>query len=468
MRELFAGHDPAAPALVDADAGAAVSYGELAERVGRAAALLSRELGRGLAFLVATPTPGSIALYLACLEARCPVALLEPGPAERLAPLLQAYAPDALLLPADAPLPAGYRPGAPLPEPGYQLAVPETTPPARVLHPALALLLTTSGSTGSPKLVRLSRENLLANARSIARYLALGPGERSIQSLPMQYSYGLSLVNSHLAAGGSVALTAHSFLRPEFWAAFDRARCTSFAGVPYVYETLHRLRFDPAKHPTLRTLTQAGGGLRRDLAQAFSERARAAGARLFVMYGQTEATARIAYVPPERLPEKLGSIGVPIPDGALALAPVEDSEREELVYRGPNVMLGYAESAAGLAAGDELQGTLRTGDLASVDEDGFYFLTGRLNRIAKLFGRRISLEDVERDLERTFAAQVAATEREGGLLIHAAAPAALDLPALARHLAQALAVPPQSIRVVQVPELPRTASGKKDYGALAS
>ena len=193
MREFLAGHDPTAPALVDADAGTDVSYGELAERVGQAAALLSRELGRGLAFLVATPTPDSIALYLACLEARCPVALLEPGPAERLAPLLQAYAPDALLLPADAPLPGGYRAGTALALPGYQLAVPEAPAPARGLHPALALLLTTSGSTGSPKLVRLSRENLLANARSIARYLALGPGERSIQSLPMHYSYGLSV-----------------------------------------------------------------------------------------------------------------------------------------------------------------------------------------------------------------------------------------------------------------------------------
>ena len=153
----------------------------------------------------------------------------------------------------------------------YRLHVARTRVP-RFLHPDLALLLTTSGSTGSPKLVRLTLGNLVANAVSIVEYLGITPEERGMQSLPMHYSYGLSLINSHLAAGASIALTPFSFLQPQFWQAFDAARCTSFAGVPYIYETLHRLRFDPRRYPALRTMTQAGGALRPDLIRSSTER----------------------------------------------------------------------------------------------------------------------------------------------------------------------------------------------------
>jgi acyl-CoA synthetase (AMP-forming)/AMP-acid ligase II len=468
VNELLAAHPSTSVALLDTDRGVEVTYAQLRDRVGEVAGHLRRELDGGLVFLVATNTPESIVLYLACLASGCPLALLEPAPTDRLEPLLGAYHPDAVLLPADTPMPTGARPGAALPEPEYRLALRRTERGARALHPDLALLLTTSGSTGSPKLVRLTRGNVVANARSIVHYLGIGPGERSVQSLPMHYSYGLSLVNSHLLAGATVVLTRHSFMRPEFWSAFDDARCTALAGVPYVYETLHRLRFDPARHPSLRTLTQAGGGLRADLIQAFHDRARAAGQRFFVMYGQTEATARIAYVPWERLSEKIGCIGIAIPDGRLSLAPVEDSEQQELIYEGPNVMLGYAESAAGLALGDELKGTLRTGDLATVDADGFFTLTGRLKRVAKLFGRRISLEDIEREVQARYPVDAAVTDHDGHLRIYAAARGAVDLAGIGHYLAQRLNVPPKSIQVEAIAAIPLTASGKKDYKALPS
>jgi acyl-CoA synthetase (AMP-forming)/AMP-acid ligase II len=468
VNELLAGHPAISVALLDADRGSEITYGQLRDRVSDTAACLRRELEGGLVFHVATNTPASIVLYLACLEARCPVALLDPAPADRLAPLLRAYDPDAVLLAADVEMPAGARPGPSLPDAAYRMAVRRTARGGQPLHPDLALLLTTSGSTGSPKLVRLTRSNVLANARSIVGYLGIEPGERSVQSLPMHYSYGLSLVNSHLAAGATVVLTRHSFMRPEFWGAFDGAGCTSLAGVPYVYETLHRLRFDPARHPSLRTLTQAGGGLRPDLIQTFHERARAAGARFFVMYGQTEATARIAYVPWERLGEKLGFIGIAIPNGHLSLAPVEDSDQQELIYEGPNVMMGYAESAAGLGTGDELKGTLRTGDLATVDGEGFFKLTGRLKRVAKLFGRRISLEDLEHELEARYPIEAAVTDRDGRLRVYAAARGHVDMAGIGHHLAQQLNVPLKSIQVEAVAAIPLTASGKKDYKALPS
>jgi acyl-CoA synthetase (AMP-forming)/AMP-acid ligase II len=467
MNELLARHPAASVAIVDADQGIEITYGNLRDRVAEAAAFLRRELAGGLVFLVATNTPESIVLYLACLDAGCPVALLEAASADRLEPLLAAYEPDAVLLPAAAAIPAGRRPG-PTVQDTYQTAVRPTSGAGRPLHPDLALLLTTSGSTGSPKLVRLTRRNVIANARSIVSYLDLGPGERSIQSLPMHYSYGLSLVNSHLLAGATIVLTRHSFMRPEFWGAFDRAACTSLAGVPYVYETLHRLRYDPARHPSLRTLTQAGGALRPDLIQTFHDRTRAAGARFFVMYGQTEATARIAYVPWERLGEKVGCIGIPIPNGHLSLAPVEDTDEQELVYAGPNVMMGYAYGARELATGDELEGRLRTGDLAQVDRDGFFKLTGRLKRVAKLFGRRVSLDDLEHELQARYPVDAAITDGDDRLLVYAAARGPVDPAGIGHYLAQRLNVPLKSVQVEAIAAIPLTASGKKDYKALPS
>jgi acyl-CoA synthetase (AMP-forming)/AMP-acid ligase II len=238
--------------------------------------------------------------------------------------------------------------------------------------------------------------------------------------------------------------------------------------VPYIYETLDRLRFDPARHPSLKTMTQAGGGLRRNLIKKFHERCEAAACKLFVMYGQTEATARISYVPHERLGEKIGSIGVSIPGGKLSLQALDDSDEQELVYEGPNVMMGYAESGSDLASGDELRGRLQTGDLARIDADGFYYLTGRLTRFAKLFGRRINLEDVEKAIERQHALQAAVIEDDGGLRVFVTTESEVDVGEMGKELALRLSVPPQYVTVLLVTELPLTASGKKDYKALSS
>jgi len=191
-------HNAVTAAILDADAGIEITYGQLLNRVKQTADFLSRELGRSLVFQIATNTSDSVILYLACLEASCPVCLLDPRSIDRLQPLLQVYQPGAVLLPREAELPAGTRAGAPLTADIYRLALYHTEAKHRPLHSDLALLLTTSGSTGSPKLVRLTTKNVLANAKSIAQYLGIHPGERSVQSLPMNYSYGLSLINSHL------------------------------------------------------------------------------------------------------------------------------------------------------------------------------------------------------------------------------------------------------------------------------
>jgi acyl-CoA synthetase (AMP-forming)/AMP-acid ligase II len=451
-------------ALLMADSGRAVRYGELSEWI-EASRQLLRGLPRpALAFQFAPNSAGAVGAYLACLAERLPLGLGEPALATWTR-VIDAYLPSALILPEHEPAPEQYEivggmSGGELRLWRRRSGAYHVTP-----HRSLALLLATSGSTGDAKFVRLSLANLEANARSIAQYLQLGPSEVAIQSLPMHYSFGLSVLNSHLLAGGTVALTEHSFVRPDFWKVFDACGCTSFAGVPFMYETLHRLRINPTEHPSLRTMTQAGGHLREELARHFHEAAKGRGARFFVMYGQTEATARIAYVPPERLADKLGSIGIAIPEGRLWLEAVDgEPNQHQLFYGGPNVMMGYATGPADLSRGDELGGVLATGDLAECDGDGFYRLTGRLARIAKLFGKRVSLASIEGEIEQAFPVRAAAVDGGDQLRIFLEGEDYADT--VRSHLAGLLGVPPLAIKTVNIDRLPMTTSGKKDYKAL--
>lgn len=452
-------------ALFSEEAGATLSYAELGQWVEQNRVLLRRIRRPALAFLFSPNSAAMIAAYLACLAEGVPLGLGEPT-AEARARIVAAFRPTLLVLPSEEPAPEGHERLGEFAGGGLALwqrtdGVYPVTP-----HADLALLLTTSGSTGDAKLVRLSRSNLAANARAIGEYLKLGPGEIAGQSLPLHYSYGLSVLNSHLVTGGAVALTRHSFMRPEFWRVIEARRCTSFSGVPYMYETLLRLRWAPSRQPSLRTLTQAGGALRPELARQLHQEMAARGGRFFVMYGQTEATARIAYLPPDKLPEKAGSIGGAISGGELWTEPVPDeSGLRQLYYRGANVMLGYATSPADLARGDDLGGVLATGDLAEQDADGFFRITGRLARFAKLFGKRVDLGGVEAEIERAFP--VMAMAREGGDRLEIFLPTSpVDPEAVRARLVELLGVPLPAVRVTVLERLPLTASGKKDYKKL--
>ncbi|MDM5318155.1 AMP-binding protein [Fictibacillus sp. b24] len=269
------------------------------------------------------------------------------------------------------------------------------------LYEHLALLLTTSGSTGSPKFVRLSYENIFENAESIAKYLDINESDKPITTLPMNYSYGLSIINSHFICGATVVVTGASIMSKEFWNLCKEQQVTTFGGVPFVYEMLDRLKFEELNLPSLKKLTQAGGKLSETLSRKFANVCNQKGIQFITMYGQTEATARMTYLPFEKNYEKAGSIGIAIPGGELMLQDDKGNKITaphligELIYRGPNVSLGYAESLFDLSKKDENNGVLHTGDMAYFDEDGYFFISGRIKRMIKVYGNRISLDDVE-------------------------------------------------------------------------
>lgn len=278
----------------------------------------------------------------------------------------------------------------------------------KVLNDKLALLLTTSGSTGSPKLVRQSYQNIQSNAQAIADYLELDSTERPITTLPINYTYGLSIIHSHILVGATLLLIKHSLMQKEFWQFFKEYKATSFGGVPYTYEMLKKLHFFQMDLPSLRTMTQAGGKLSSELHREFAEYAQNTNRHMVIMYGQTEATARMAYLPYQKALEKCGSIGIAIPGGKFQLIDIDGKMIEEankvgeLVYEGANVTLGYAQSLEDLAKGDERNGVLVTGDMAKRDVDGYYYIVGRKKRFLKIFGNRVNLDEIEQMVKAAF------------------------------------------------------------------
>jgi acyl-CoA synthetase (AMP-forming)/AMP-acid ligase II len=423
--------------------GAVISYRDLAARVSEVAARLGTR--RRLVLLAGANTVDAVVAYLAALASDNPL-LLAPGDRpDTIKALIDAYDPDLVL------------DGERFDE--------RRADSAHTLHPDLALLLTTSGTTGSPKLVRLSSGNLDANAESIATYLELTGADRAATALPMHYCYGLSVINSHLLRGAGLILTDRSVADPRFWDLFRAHRGTSFAGVPYTFELLDRVGFDDMRLPDLRYVTQAGGRLPAERVRHYAALGRRDGWRFFVMYGQTEATARMAYLPPERAERHPTCIGIPVPGGAFRLAPLSDRpepDTGELVYSGPNVMLGYATTPADLALGRTID-ELHTGDVARLAGEGGYEIVGRLGGLVKIAGLRIDPHHVEAMLDRAGVSALCLGV-DGALVV---AVADHEPRAVRRLAARVSGLPASAVRVCRLGALPRLPSGKPDYPAVA-
>lgn len=409
-----------------------------------------------LVFLEARNRFDAIAAYLGCLRGGHAVYLFGPQ---------DGAAVDALVATYDPAMVAYCR------EDGIEVVRREAA--ALPLAPDLRLLLSTSGSTGSAKFVKLSGASLDANARAIAEYLELDGRSRAITALKPNYSYGLSVIHSHLAVGGSLVLTELSVTDPGFWPAFAATGADSLAGVPYTYEMLDRQGVKLSAIAGLRYATQAGGKLAPHLVRKFAQDALDAGRRFYVMYGQTEAAPRIAYLPPDKAVEFPDCIGVPVPGGSITIvdddgAPIAGAEVPgQLIYTGPNVMMGYATTREDLCR-DETLPHLATGDIAVRTAEGLFRIVGRSARFVKPFGIRVNLDEVEVWVAAEHGTNACVGDEETIVVL---LPSESETPgqegqALAAKIARAFQLPPGTVACRTVDAIPKLVNGKTDYQAL--
>ncbi|MCR4691492.1 MAG: AMP-binding protein [Lachnospiraceae bacterium] len=452
-------------AMID-DRGESVTYGELNEGADR---LVKAAGERCIVFCLCRNEIGSAFGYISFVNnGIVPVMLNSHLDEELLKTLMEAYHPCFLWVPKDQ---AEQFAGGESVYSRYEYVLLKTAyEQAYPLYGELALLLTTSGSTGSPKFVRQSYENILNNARSIVEYLELDETERPITTLPMNYTYGLSIINSHLLVGATILVTDKGVLQKEFWNFFKERQATSFGGVPYTYEMLDKLRFYRMNLPSLRTMTQAGGKILPELHERFAKYAKEQGKHFVVMYGQCEATARMGYLPPERAVEKKGSMGIVIPGGKFRLVAADGSEIStphvtgELVYEGKNVTLGYAEKGEDLVLGDERCGILETGDMAQFDEEGFFYIVGRKKRFLKIYGNRVNLDEVERMIKGEFETEAACAGKDDHMYIFVTDEKSSNV--VKDFVIGKTKLNPAAFKVVVIDEIPKNDSGKTVYVKL--
>ena len=434
------------------------------------ACILSERIGhRCLVFALCRNEIGSVLGYTAFINnGIVPVMVNSHLEDALLRNLLETYSPEYLWLPKDQ---EEQFPGMSVEYEAHDYVLLKTCYEKRYpLFEELGLLITTSGSTGSPKLVRQSYTNVLDNAQSIVKYLKLDDSERPITTLPMNYVYGLSIINSHFLVGATLLLTDKGLMQKEFWSFFKEQEATSFGGVPYTYEMLDKLRFFRMKLPSLRTMTQAGGKITPELHEKFAAYAAEQGKSFVVMYGAAEATARMGYLPPEKAVEKKGSMGIPIPGGVFHLLGADGQEitepmtTGELVYEGKNVTLGYAEKGEDLILGDERHGRLETGDMAQFDADGYYYIVGRKKRFLKIYGNRVNLDEIDRLIKGEFEIEVASAGVDDHMYIFVTDEKVAD--SVRDFVIGKTKLNPAAFKVIVIDEIPKNDSGKTLYKEL--
>jgi acyl-CoA synthetase (AMP-forming)/AMP-acid ligase II len=424
---------------------------------------------RSLAAILCSNTIGSAVSYLCCLQNHIVPILIDNQLDEDLKQrLLHLYKPNYIIAPS------GKNNAHPVVYDIEDYGVYPYSNQHHELYSELALLLTTSGSTGSPKLVRQSYANLQANAASIAQYLQLTATHRPVSSLPMHYTFGLSVINSHVLCGAAEYLTDDTVFDPSFWDFCKHEHITSIAGVPFTYECLKRLRFTTMDLPDLTLMLQAGGKLSKPLQKEYGEYAQKTGKKFIVMYGQTEATARMSYLPAADCLRKIDSIGIAIPGGTFHIIETDGSEIHtantigELCYEGPNVTLGYATHPDDLSLGDTRHGRLMTGDMAYYDEDGFYYITGRKKRFIKVMGKRLNMDEIEQLLKNNDSTyDFACVGLDDAVWIFTTAPCT-KFAAIEDFLTKKISLHPSCLTLRSIDSIPKNTSGKTQYPALQS
>lgn len=451
---------------VETEHGKKLTYAQLNQDAGRITEVIEP---RKFVFCLCENTLGSLVGYVAFMAHNIPTVLLDASKdADIIKGLIVHYRPQYIWAPTNRVDSLGI---------GYSVLTYEDYALFKLgsqdyeIHPNVLLCLTTSGTTGSPKLVKLTEDNLRSNAESIAEYLHITEKERAITSLPMYYSFGMSVINSHLIMGATLLLTDKAVIQREFLNFLKEGKATSIAGVPYTYEMLRRLRFLKMDLPDLKTMIQAGGKLNANIVKEYVEAAQASGKEFIVMYGQTEAAPRMSYLPFDKALEKYSSIGIAIPGGELSVRDVNDKDITtpdtdgELIYEGPNVCMGYAECIEDLAKGDENHGVLHTGDVARFDSDGYFYITGRMKRFVKVWGNRCNLDATEQ-LVKTITTSCACVGVDDKITIFVTQEG-LD-EKIKNYLVDKTGLNSRAFEIRTIPEIPTLPSGKLDYQLMKS
>jgi acyl-coenzyme A synthetase/AMP-(fatty) acid ligase len=429
-------------AIQDQRTGESVTYGELAERVERR----QRELGvleGSLVFLGFSTDIDTIVSYLALRAARVTLALLDPAlDKSRLESLCAAYSPNIIIG---------------LPQIGLGIAA--ATGPLGEDR----ILLSTSGSTGSPKFVRLTEDAVQASSQQIVTAAGITQSDRALLSLPLHYSFGVSVLNSHLLAGAGLVIGAQGSMSPDFAAEIAASGVTNLYAVPFSIDVFHRTALFDQPLGQLRSVTVAGGKLAPDVTLSTFEALARQSVDLIIRYGATEATSAISMLAAQELPQFLGSVGTPLSGINLEVLDPDESGVGNLRVCGPNVMLGYAFSRADLGLGSTIGGCVDLGDRARIDPEGRLWITGRSGRFAKVRGLRIGLDELESELAGSVRCAAMESKDQVVLLVEAG-----DSPVPgAREIERQLNMRPGTIRIQEVAELPRTSSGKLDRQSVA-
>jgi acyl-coenzyme A synthetase/AMP-(fatty) acid ligase len=398
-------------AAVD-DSGEKISYGMLAEFANDYQNFIPE---RSLVFVLSENSIGALAHYVACVQSRAvPLLIGAETETNQIAKLTQVYKPAYIIAPERLVNTVveilGKEPT--LVFSGFGFCLLSTGMESPLLNDELSLLLSTSGSTGSPKLVRHKYGNLESAAENVATVFGWTEDERAVCHLPLHYSMGLNVVNSHLYTGATVCLTKHNLMEDKFWEYVKTNQCTNFTGVPFNYKVMSRLHVDTMDLPCLQTLAQGGGRMPEAEFEKWASYAEASGRRFFATYGTTETSARVSYLPPQLATTKTCSIGGAIPGSTIFI------EDDELVVRGPGVTMGYAQCAEDLSRSDDFLGEYHTGDLVRQDTDGCFYIEGRRARFLKLQSVRVDLDDVERLVFEEFGVECVCVGSDEKMIVY--------------------------------------------------
>lgn len=386
--------------------GKIITYGELLRQMEKYASYFDDQ-ERKLVLVLCDNSYANLCIYLACLWKKIPMVLLDISEQHRIDELIQEYALTYLWMPEQSAhriqmIPHANNGGYVL----YKTLLGMTE--AGKVREDIALLLPTSGSEGKSKLVMLSYKNITSNTIAIAEALQIQETDRAAVMLPLCYSYGLSVVHTHLYKKAVLLLPSSSIVRPEFWEFMSKERVTSLAAVPSGYELIRKLKILEGKYDfsNLRIITQAGGALRVDTQKYLLQWSKQSttNTHVAIMYGQTEATARMTTFFLDEHPDKIGSVGKAIPGGKIWI----DGEQTEgtVYYEGENVFFGYAKTQYDLRTVTTQGNILSTGDVGYMDQDGYLYLTGRKSRFAKINGYRVGLDELQEELSETVGCEI--------------------------------------------------------------